>query len=202
MTGEISRVWTIGVMVVAIVYTSVAPIVVAAHSEQAVVHMFSQTMPSVVGIASELPEVPWQPPKLDGTGFIWDNNGHVVTNHHVIEGKTSLHVVMYDDTAYHAELVGSAPEHDLAVLKIVAPETVELCLCPITLGNSRQLRVGEDVYAIGNPLGSYQMTLTAGTVSGIDRTLDGEDVDLHGIIQTDAALNPGQLRRTAAQQQR
>ncbi|MBY0232333.1 MAG: trypsin-like peptidase domain-containing protein, partial [Gemmataceae bacterium] len=128
-------------------------------------------------------------PKGTGSGFVWDKDGHVVTNFHVIQGGRGARVTLSDGTAYRARLVGSAPEKDLAVLHIQAPADK---LTPIPLGTSDDLQVGQLAYAIGNPFGLDQ-TLTTGVVSALGReirsTVEGRTIT--GVIQTDAAINPG-----------
>ena len=121
-----------------------------------------------------------------GSGFIISDDGYIITNHHVIEGASSIEVAMYDGTKYDAELVGYDESNDVAVLKIDAKN-----LTPVVLGNSDELMVGDSVVAIGNPLGELTFSLTAGTVSALDRKItmsNGLSMDL---IQTDCAINSG-----------
>lgn len=123
-----------------------------------------------------------------GSGFIWDKMGHIVTNYHVIEGADKATVTLADQTNWTAELVGVAPEKDLAVLKIKAPISV---LYPIPVGISENLKVGQSVFAIGNPFGLDQ-TLTTGVVSALGREIQSRaGVPIRDAIQTDAAINPG-----------
>ncbi len=127
-------------------------------------------------------------PRGAGSGFVWDEGGHIVTNFHVIAGASEAHVRLSDGRDYPASLVGAAPEHDLAVLKINIPIKPPR---PIAIGESRDLRVGQKVYAIGNPFG-LDWTLTTGIVSALDRSIgDREGQMIHHLIQTDAAINPG-----------
>src|SRR5262245_40501828 len=130
-----------------------------------------------------------------GSGFIWNDQGHIVTNFHVIrsalrrQGQVEVRVVMADRTPWTARIIGASPENDLAVLKIDAPRER---LKPIRMGTSHDLEVGQTCYAIGNPFGQ-SLTLTSGIVSAVDREIQSEVTDrpITGAIQTDAALNPG-----------
>ena len=123
-----------------------------------------------------------------GSGFIWDKMGHIVTNYHVIEGADKATVTLADQSNWPAELIGVAPEKDLAVLKIKAPISV---LYAIPVGISENLRVGQSVFAIGNPFGLDQ-TLTTGVVSALGREIQSRaGVPIRDAIQTDAAINPG-----------
>jgi S1-C subfamily serine protease len=123
-----------------------------------------------------------------GTGIVWDDAGHVVTNFHVLQGSVRAQVTLWDRVEYDAELVGTAVAHDLAVLRI---EAAPHRLTPLTIGTSHDLRVGQKVNAIGNPFGLDQ-TLTTGVVSALDRSIRAPGGhSIHGVIQTDAAINPG-----------
>lgn len=122
-----------------------------------------------------------------GSGFFWDNEGHVVTNFHVTRGQSAT-IVLHDQSQYEARPIGESPGHDLAVLKIDAPPEK---LVGITVGDSAGLLVGQAVFAIGNPFGLSQ-TLTTGVVSAKSRTIEspsGRTID--DVIQIDAAINPG-----------
>jgi S1-C subfamily serine protease len=130
----------------------------------------------------------FQIPQGSGTGFFWDREGHIVTNFHVVEGANRFSVTLADRSDWDAELVGVAPEKDLAVLKIDAP--VER-LAPLTVGRSTELMVGQKVLAVGNPFGLDQ-TLTVGVVSALGRELRSPAGRvIRDVIQTDAAINPG-----------
>ncbi len=127
-------------------------------------------------------------PKGSGSGFLWDESGYVVTNYHVIEGASEATVRLADGTDYRSTLVGASPEHDIAVLRI---KLGDKRVAPIPLGSSGDLRVGQKVFAIGNPFG-LDWTLTSGIVSALDRSLGEDDGRaIHHLIQTDAAINPG-----------
>ena len=138
---------------------------------------------------------PVEIPSGTGTGFVWDTEGHVVTNYHVVEGSEArsqqIKVVLSDQSAWPAELIGKAINRDIAVLKLEVPPEKLAALHPINLGTSNDLIVGQNVYAIGNPFG-FDQTLTTGIISGLDRTIPGRnDQKIEGLIQTDAAINPG-----------
>lgn len=123
-----------------------------------------------------------------GSGFVWDNQGHIITNYHVIRDASRAIVTLANGEDYEAKLVGIAKEKDLAVLRIEAPLKD---LQPIPVGTSHDIRVGQAVYAIGNPFGLDQ-TLTTGVVSALDREINSQaNVPIRGVIQSDAAINPG-----------
>jgi S1-C subfamily serine protease len=127
-------------------------------------------------------------PRGTGSGFIWDEQGHVVTNYHVIAGAAEANIRLADGRDYDATLVGASEQHDIAVLRIQVPANTPK---PIAIGTSHDLRVGQKVYAIGNPFG-LDWSLTTGIVSALDRSLTGEDgAVIQHLIQTDAAINPG-----------
>jgi S1-C subfamily serine protease len=127
-------------------------------------------------------------PRGSGSGFIWDQQGHVVTNRHVIEGAARANVRLADGRDYDASLVGVSETHDIAVLRIDVPANPPP---PISIGTSSDLQVGQKVFAIGNPFG-LDWTLTTGIVSALDRSLTGEDGGaIEHLVQTDAAINPG-----------
>jgi S1-C subfamily serine protease len=169
-----------------------------AQDEQATIELFRTSSPSVVYITT-LPQYRdfrtrsiIDIPAGTGSGFIWDDGGHVVTNFHVVQhvaaGRTTAQVTLYDQSTYNARLVGIAPSYDLALLRIEAPRAK---LRPIPVGTSADLQVGQKVFAIGNPFGLDQ-TLTAGVVSALGRTLPNlVGGNIEEVIQTDAAINPG-----------
>ncbi len=138
---------------------------------------------------------PVEIPRGTGTGFIWDHEGHVVTNYHVVEGAESetrsIKVVLADQTTWDAKIINQAPSRDLAVLQLEAPSDKLADLQPIKIGSSSDLLVGQHVFAIGNPFG-FDQTLTTGVISGLERTISGRNgQEIEGLIQTDAAINPG-----------
>ncbi|WP_027283498.1 S1C family serine protease [Rubritepida flocculans] len=165
-----------------------------AADEQATIALFEQARGSVVFIATTERVVnPWtrnalQVPRGTGSGFVWDHLGHVVTNAHVIAGASAATVRLADGRAFPAALVGASPAHDLAVLRIgVGAGRPE----PLPIGTSQDLRVGQKVFAIGNPFG-LDWTLTTGVVSALNRELPTETgAVIERLIQTDAAINPG-----------
>jgi S1-C subfamily serine protease len=127
-------------------------------------------------------------PQGTGSGFIWDEQGRVVTNYHVIRGAQEALVRLGDQRSFRARLVGASPDHDIAVLQIDVPDDLPP---PIPIGASSELRVGQSVLAIGNPFG-LDHTLTTGIVSALNRTVDNESGGvIDNVIQTDAAINPG-----------
>ncbi len=165
-----------------------------AADEQAHIDLFRRTSPSVVHITSigEQRDLfsrnVQQVPRGTGTGFVWDDRGHVVTNFHVIQGASGARVTLADQSSYEAELVGYFADRDLAVLRIQAPKDK---LPAIPIGTSRELQVGQRVYAIGNPFGLDQ-TLTMGIVSALNREIESfNGRTIRGVVQTDAAINPG-----------
>ena len=129
-----------------------------------------------------------QIPQGSGSGFIWDQQGHVVTNFHVIQQSQALAVTLSDQSEYEAKVVGAAPDKDIAVLRIVAPSEK---LVPLAPGRSQGLLAGQRVLAVGNPFGLDQ-SLTIGVVSALGRELKSPSGRrIRDVIQTDAAINPG-----------
>jgi len=127
-------------------------------------------------------------PRGSGSGFVWDEAGHIVTNFHVIDGASEATVKLADGSEHKASLVGVSPAHDVAVLKIAVPRRHPAA---VPLGSSHDLRVGQGVYAIGNPFG-LDWTLTKGIISALDRSLESPaGLSIEHLIQTDAAINPG-----------
>jgi S1-C subfamily serine protease len=124
-----------------------------------------------------------------GSGAVLDKKGHIITNYHVVEGARNIDVTLASNTTYPAELVGKDKEHDIAILRVTVPAEQ---LYPIRLGNSGPLRVGQRVYALGNPFG-WDGTLTTGIISSLNRDLPSrvEGLIMNSLIQTDAAMNPG-----------
>ncbi|MCW8141444.1 MAG: trypsin-like peptidase domain-containing protein [Planctomycetota bacterium] len=166
-----------------------------AQDELAQVELFERAAPSVVNVTNlAVRRDRWtldlaQIPQGTGTGFVWDAAGHVVTNFHVIDGAHQVVVTLVDGTELAARVVGVFPDKDTAVLR-VDPGAGRV-LSPIALGTSSDLRVGQRVYAIGNPFG-LDHTMTSGIVSALEREIqaaNGRIID--GVIQSDAAINPG-----------
>ena len=163
-----------------------------APQEQAVARLFETAAASVAYITTQsiarrglfLAEVS----QGAGSGFVWDDKGHVVTNHHVLAGARKVQVQLDAGRTYDASVVGVAPDYDLAVVRL---EQIPAGLKPIAIGTSADLRIGQTVYVIGNPFGMAR-TLTQGIVSALDRQLPTTEVrEIAGAIQTDAAINPG-----------
>lgn len=162
--------------------------------ERNTINIFQETNPSVVFISTTETRVnPWSRTVSEtesgtGSGFIWDNQGHVVTNFHVIKDSSTATVRLSDQRTYDATFVGASPRHDLAVLKINIPIDRPK---PVPIGSSKDLLVGQKVYAIGNPFG-LDYTLTTGIISALGRSIDSEAGGrIESLIQTDAAINPG-----------
>jgi S1-C subfamily serine protease len=127
-------------------------------------------------------------PQGAGSGFIWDSAGYIVTNFHLIQNAQAATVTLSDQSTHQAKLIGAEPDKDIAVLKINSPGTN---LSPIAVGTSKDLRVGQKVFAIGNPFG-FDHTLTTGIISGLGREIRSvTERPIQGVIQTDAAINPG-----------
>jgi S1-C subfamily serine protease len=169
-----------------------APALQANLLEDQVMRVFETAGPGVVNITSRSISYDFflraMPQEGSGSGFVYDDRGHIVTNFHVIEGASELHVTFFDETRVPAEVVGFDPSNDLAVIKVDVPPDV---LRVIPLGDSDRLKVGRFLVAIGNPFG-LQQTLTTGVVSSLGRIIEGPDGKFIGeIIQTDAAINPG-----------
>lgn len=165
-----------------------------AEDEKSTIELFENSRDSVVFITTRQRVMDawtrniFSVPSGTGSGFIWDDNGHIITNLHVIKGASEATVRLADGRDYKASLVGASPAHDIAVLKIGIGFQRP---APVPLGTSHDLKVGQKVFAIGNPFG-LDWTLTTGIVSALDRSLpsgDGRTID--NLIQTDAAINPG-----------
>ncbi|MEX2121118.1 MAG: trypsin-like peptidase domain-containing protein [Pirellulales bacterium] len=165
-----------------------------AADEKATIELFRKASPSVVYITTLAVRRDifslnvLETPQGAGSGFIWDEQGHVVTNYHVIRGADAAQVMLEDRSTSYAQVVGVAADKDIAVLKIDAGAAR---LRPIGVGASKDLQVGQKVFAIGNPFGLDQ-TLTTGIISGLGREiLSTTRRTIQGVIQTDAAINPG-----------
>jgi len=165
-----------------------------AADEKNNIELFETISPSVVYITSiELRRSlfslnVYEIPQGTGSGFVWDNKGKIVTNYHVIEDANRVEVTLADHSTWKGTVVGVAPDKDIAVLQISAPNEK---LKPIPLGESNNLKVGQKVYAIGNPFG-FDQTMTTGIVSALNREIkSATGRTIEGVIQTDAAINPG-----------
>ena len=165
--------------------------------EVATVRLFQDNTPAVVNISNLVAaRTPFSTdifkiPAGQGSGFIWDNQGHVVTNYHVIRGASEVRVTLIDQTVWKAKIIGGDASKDVAVLQLEAPPQVLGNLKTVTLGESSSLFVGQFAYALGNPFG-LDHSLSSGIISGLNRELaTGSGPGLRNVIQTDAAVNPG-----------
>ena len=162
--------------------------------EQVAIKVFNSVSPSVVFVTSkqvsrDLFHLKASEGEEDaGSGFVWDPNGYIITNYHVVQNSETVQVALGDQSVWKAKRVGTDPDKDIAVLKVEAPANL---LPPIPIGTSCDLQVGQRVFAIGNPFG-YDQTLTAGVISGLGREITSAGGrPIEGVIQTDAPMNPG-----------
>ena len=162
--------------------------------EKSTIALFRQASPSVVNITAIGVERDlftlnlYQIPQGTGSGFVWDTRGNIITNFHVIQNADAAQVTLADQSNWKARVVGAAPDKDLTVLRIDAPTSR---MRPIPIGTSKDLQVGQSVYAIGNPFGLDQ-TLTTGVISALNREIESVTRrPIQGVIQSDAAINPG-----------
>jgi len=157
--------------------------------EQNNITVYRKNIGSVVNITSKVVTLDFfyglVPEEGQGSGFIIDKDGHILTNYHVIEQARQIEVTLHNRKKYKATIVGTDRSHDLAVVQIKAPD-----LTPMVLGNSGNLQVGQKVYAIGNPFG-LSGTLTRGIVSSIRSVQEPDGMTIDEAIQTDASINPG-----------
>ena len=167
------------------------------EAERANIELFERVSPSVVqvatrsGVANPLTEDEGGEAgagAASGTGFIWDNDGHVVTNNHVVQNGSEVAVRFASGEVARAEVIGVAPNYDLAVLRIRSARKLPP---PVALGSSSELKVGQSAFAIGNPFGLDQ-SLTSGIISALKRRLPtSSGREISNVIQTDTAINPG-----------
>ncbi len=156
------------------VFKACAPSTVFVTQKRVMVDYFA-------GVAQEVPAG-------SGSGFVWDDAGHIVTNYHVVDGARSVTVTFHDQQEFEAKVIGLEPRKDIAVLKVEAPAKM---LVPIKVAKATQLEVGQKAVAIGNPFG-LDHTLTTGVISALGRQVQGAGgVTIRDMIQTDAAINPG-----------
>ncbi len=205
------RLWALGLLLLALVWLlvnrfdfdvydpdavprAITPRGELAQDEQTTIELFRNASPSVVYITTVALRTDryslnmFEIPQGTGSGFVWDDEGHIITNFHVIQGASAARVTLADHTTWEARLAGAAPDQDLAVLYINAPSHR---LRPIAVGTSTGLQVGQKVFAIGNPFGLDQ-TLTTGIISALGREITSvTGRTITGVIQTDAAINPG-----------
>ena len=193
--------------------------IIAAH-EEALGLIYEEILPSVVhirvirqlesdGAGQPLPSNPDLPlpdspdeffHRGEGSGFVWDEEGHIVTNNHVVDGADRVAVIFSDGTELHAKVIGTDPDSDLAVLELPEPKRGAT---PVELGDSDRLRVGQIAIAIGNPFGQ-EFTMTTGIISALGRTIrsGGSPFSIPEVIQSDVAINPGNSGGAAAGQAR
>ncbi len=181
-----------------------SPLDIVAAQDQVLEEIYESTLPSVVlirvsrnlGSLADRPSIPGLPDipndffeRSGGTGFVWDDQGHIITNHHVVTEADRVIVVLPNRVEMEAELLGSDPDSDLAVLKVSDPDGF---LVPVTQGDSDQVKMGQLAVAIGNPFGQ-QFSITTGIISGIGRTIRSghSQFSIPEVLQTDAPINPG-----------
>ena len=165
-----------------------------AEDEKSTIEVFKRASPSVVYITTLAVQQDrftldlHQIPRGTGSGFIWDEEGHVVTNYHVLQNANAAKVTLNDGSTHDARLTGAAADYDLAVLKI---DVAAGKLRPLPIGKSATLQVGQKAFAIGDPFG-LDYTLTTGIISALGRQIKSvTEQPISGVIQTDAAINPG-----------
>lgn len=160
-------------------------------AERASIEIFDRVSPSVVQVAARSAASPLMEEEgraASGTGFVWDNDGHIVTNNHVVENANEVAVRFASGEVTKVDLIGTAPNYDLAVLRI---RSVRQLPPPVALGSSSDLRVGQSAFAIGNPFGLDE-SMTSGIISALKRRLPtSAGREISNVIQTDAAINPG-----------
>ena len=154
--------------------------------------VYERVAPAVVNVTTQVLRSSFfwgtVPEEGSGSGFLWDREGHIVTNYHVIQGAQKVEVSFGGDVTLPATVIGADPLNDLAVIKVEsAPAGVE----PVEVGSSGNLKVGQTAIAIGNPFGQFERTLTVGVISALNRTIETDNTVLRGVIQTDAAINRG-----------
>lgn len=154
--------------------------------------VYARVAPAVVNVTTQVlrSNFFWgtTPEEGSGSGFLWDAEGHIVTNNHVVQGAQRIEVSFGGDAGLPATVVGADPINDLAVIKVdAAPDGVQ----PLELGTSADLKVGQTAIVIGNPFGQFERTMTQGIISAVNRTIETDTTVLRGVIQTDAAINRG-----------
>lgn len=154
--------------------------------------VYERVAPAVVNITTQVLRTSFfwgtLPEEGSGSGFLWDTDGHIVTNYHVVSGAQRIEVSFGEGLNMPATVVGTDPTNDLAVLKV---DSVPEGVVPVEVGTSADLRVGQTAIAIGNPFGQFERTMTQGIVSALNRTIETDTTVLRGVIQTDAAINRG-----------
>lgn len=182
----------VGILIVFIVFFSVKQVFSVTEDEKNNIAVYEKVADGVVNVTSTALQMDFFfnvfPSQGSGSGSIIDSKGHILTNHHVVANAQKLEVTLADESRWPAKLIGSDPDNDLAVIKIDAPKEK---LKVISMGDSKNLRIGQKVLAIGNPFG-LERTLTTGVISSLGRTIRSEGgFMIEDVIQTDAAINPG-----------
>ncbi len=180
------------VLLIVLFYTEQASPAGLTEEERNNIAVYEKVADGVVNVTSTVVQMDFFfnafPSQGSGSGSIIDTKGHILTNHHVAANAQKLEVTLADGSKWPAKLIGSDPDNDLAVIKIDAPKEK---LKVISMGDSKNLKIGQKVLAIGNPFG-LERTLTTGIISSLGRTIRSEVGNLmEDIIQTDAAINPG-----------
>jgi len=188
----ISKRFFIGFLILFITLLSVEKAFAVTEDEKNNIAIYERVADGVVNVTSIAVQMDFFfnvfPTQGSGSGSIIDTKGHILTNHHVVANAQKLEVTLADGSKWPAKLIGSDPDNDLAVIKIDAPREK---LKVIPMGDSKNLRIGQKVLAIGNPFG-FERTLTTGVISSLGRTIRSEAGTLiEDVIQTDAAINPG-----------
>ena len=176
--------------IVPVVVPSPVPVSGLDSEETLLVNLYERVSPSVVFVTVQLNgSTPASSGEASGSGFVLDQDGHIVTNNHVVEGASKVQVKFSDNLNVQAKVVGRDPDTDLAVLLVTVPKEA---LRPVPLGDSEALRVGQRVVAIGNPFG-FERAMSVGYISAVGRVVQLTDslYSLPELIQTDAAINPG-----------
>jgi len=192
MLKKISKQFFIGLLVLSISLFSFEHAFSVTEDEKNNIAIYEKVADGVVNVTSIAVQMDFFfnvfPTQGSGSGSIIDTRGHILTNHHVVANAQKLEVTLADGSKWPAKLIGSDPDNDLAVIKIDAPREK---LKVIPMGDSKNLRIGQKVLAIGNPFG-FERTLTTGVISSLGRTIRSEVGTLiEDVIQTDAAINPG-----------
>lgn len=169
--------------------TVVSMVNIDGKKELSAAEVYASNLGSVVGINGNVTTNIWGQTvsnAVSGSGFVISSDGYILTNYHVVNGVSNITVFFADGSSYDAVLIGGEEDNDIAVLKIEAAD-----LTPVVLGDSDSVTVGENVYAIGNPLGELTFTLTGGLVSAKDRSVTSSDGTVINMLQTDTAINSG-----------
>jgi len=181
------------VVVVVVATPTPGPLpVISDPVEEQRIAVYERVAPAVVNITTQVLRPSFFygviPEEGSGSGFLWDAEGHIVTNHHVIAGAQKVEVSFSDDFTVAATVVGSDPVNDLAVLRV---DSVPSGVTPVVPGESASLKVGQTAIVLGNPFGRFDRTMTVGVISALNRTIQTDTTVLRGVIQTDAAINRG-----------